>query len=67
MAPIGVASTHSGVKVPTIRYYEEIGLLPALPSTESNRRRDDPATSAALSSSAMRASTSRRFPFSLSH
>jgi DNA-binding transcriptional MerR regulator len=37
--PIGVASTRSGVKVPTIRYYEEIGLLPAPPRTKSNRRR----------------------------
>jgi DNA-binding transcriptional MerR regulator len=36
--PIGIASTRSGVKVPTIRYYEEIGLLPAPPRTESNRR-----------------------------
>jgi DNA-binding transcriptional MerR regulator len=37
--PIGVASTRSGVKVSTIRYYEEIGLLPAPPRTKSNRRR----------------------------
>jgi len=36
--PIGVASIRSGVKVPTIRYYEEIGLLPAPPRTKSNRR-----------------------------
>src|SRR5690606_30895053 len=35
---IGQASTESGVKVPTIRYYEEIGLLPAPPRTDSNRR-----------------------------
>jgi hypothetical protein len=26
--PISVASVHSGVKVPMIRYYEQIGLLP---------------------------------------
>ena len=39
--PIGIASTRSGVKVPTIRYYEEIGLLPAPPRTKSNRRRYD--------------------------
>jgi DNA-binding transcriptional MerR regulator len=36
--PIGIASSRSGVKVPTIRYYEEIGLLPAPPRTGSNRR-----------------------------
>jgi len=29
------------VKVPTIRYYEQIGLLPAAPRTEGNRRRFD--------------------------
>jgi DNA-binding transcriptional MerR regulator len=39
--PIGVAAIRSGVKVPTIRYYEEIGLLPAPPRTRSNRRRYD--------------------------
>jgi DNA-binding transcriptional MerR regulator len=36
--PIGIASIRSGVKAPTIRYYEEIGLLPAPPRTKSNRR-----------------------------
>ncbi|MBN9348496.1 MAG: helix-turn-helix domain-containing protein [Devosia sp.] len=36
--PIGRAAEQSGVKVPTIRYYEEIGLLPAPPRTGSNRR-----------------------------
>jgi DNA-binding transcriptional MerR regulator len=35
---IGAASTRTGIKVPTIRYYEEIGLLPAPPRTGSNRR-----------------------------
>jgi DNA-binding transcriptional MerR regulator len=41
--PIGVAAIRSGVKVPTIRYYEEIGLL-ALPArTKSNRRHYDAA------------------------
>lgn len=35
---IGAAARASGVKVPTIRYYEEIGLLPAPPRTDSNRR-----------------------------
>ncbi|MBP0444102.1 helix-turn-helix domain-containing protein [Roseomonas sp. SSH11] len=36
--PIGALSRLTGVKVPTIRYYEEIGLLPAAPRTDSNRR-----------------------------
>ena len=36
--PIGEAARQSGVKVPTIRYYEQIGLLPALPRTDGNRR-----------------------------
>lgn len=36
--PIGKLAARTGVKVPTIRYYEEIGLLPAPPRTESNRR-----------------------------
>lgn len=43
-ASIGEAARHSGVKVPTIRYYEQIGLLPAPSRTEGNRRfydRDD--------------------------
>jgi DNA-binding transcriptional MerR regulator len=35
---IGVLATATGVKVPTIRYYESIGLLPEPPRTESNRR-----------------------------
>jgi Cu(I)-responsive transcriptional regulator len=36
--PIGTAAKRSGVKVPTIRFYEQIGLLPAPDRTESNRR-----------------------------
>lgn len=39
---IGKASRICGVKVPTIRYYEQIGLLPAPPRSESNRRIFDP-------------------------
>ncbi|MBL4642836.1 MAG: helix-turn-helix domain-containing protein [Flavobacteriaceae bacterium] len=35
---IGEASRRCGVKVPTIRYYEEIGLLPLPPRNEGNRR-----------------------------
>lgn len=36
--PIGTASRLSGVKVPTIRYYEEIGLLRPPARSEGNRR-----------------------------
>ena len=36
--PIGKAADACGVKVPTIRYYENIGLLPAPPRNEGNRR-----------------------------
>ena len=36
--PIGKAAAASGVKVTTIRYYEQIGLLPEAPRTDSNRR-----------------------------
>lgn len=36
--PIGALSRHTGVKVPTIRYYEGIGLLPDPDRTERNRR-----------------------------
>jgi DNA-binding transcriptional MerR regulator len=36
--PIGGLSRKTGVKVPTIRYYESIGLLPQPPRSEGNRR-----------------------------
>lgn len=36
--PIGKAAERTGVKVPTIRYYEDIGLLPKPDRTASNRR-----------------------------
>lgn len=36
--PIGEMSRRSQVKVPTIRYYEQIGLLPEPPRSEGNRR-----------------------------
>lgn len=35
---IGAAARISGVKAPTIRYFEQIGLLPVPPRTEGNRR-----------------------------
>ena len=38
---IGEAARQSGVKAPTIRYYEQIGLLPAPPRTSGNRRHYD--------------------------
>jgi DNA-binding transcriptional MerR regulator len=37
--PIGELSKRTGVKVPTIRFYEQIGLLPEPPRTQSNQRR----------------------------
>ena len=36
--PFGEISRRSQVKVPTIRYYEQIGLLPPPPRSEGNRR-----------------------------
>ena len=38
---IGELASETGVKVPTIRYYEGIGLIPAPPRTEGNQRRYD--------------------------
>ena len=37
--PIGELSRQTGVKVPTIRYYEEVGLMPAPIRTEGKQRR----------------------------
>jgi Cu(I)-responsive transcriptional regulator len=41
--PIGELARRTGIKVPTIRYYESIGLLPLAPRSESNRRQYDTA------------------------
>ncbi|WEK52431.1 MAG: helix-turn-helix domain-containing protein [Candidatus Kaistia colombiensis] len=41
--PIGTVSRETGIKVPTIRYYEEVGLLPSPARTDSNRRSYDAA------------------------
>jgi len=38
---IGELSRRTAVKVPTIRYYEQVGLLPAPPRTEGQQRRYD--------------------------
>lgn len=40
---IGGLAAATGVKVPTIRYYESVGLLQKAPRTESNRRLYDDA------------------------
>ncbi|NDW07646.1 MerR family transcriptional regulator [Jiella sp. 40Bstr34] len=40
---MGEASRASGIKIPTIRYYEQIRLLPSPPRTEGNRRLYDSA------------------------
>ncbi|MBV7377817.1 MerR family transcriptional regulator [Maritimibacter dapengensis] len=39
MFSIGDLSRHTGVKVPTIRYYEQVGLIEADERTEGNQRR----------------------------
>jgi DNA-binding transcriptional MerR regulator len=36
---IGQLSTRTGIKVPTIRFYEQIGLIAAPPRSEGNQRR----------------------------
>lgn len=35
---IGAVARQAGLTVPTIRYYEEVGVLPAAPRTESGQR-----------------------------
>lgn len=40
---IGETARKTGVKVPTIRYYEDIGLLPKPPRLDNNRRTFDQA------------------------
>ena len=49
LRPIGKLAAATGVKVPTIRFYEEIGLLPAPPRTASDRRMYDDAAERRLS------------------
>ena len=49
MFSIGALSKHTKVKVPTIRYYEEMGLLAAPERTEGNQRRYDAASLERLS------------------
>lgn len=43
MFSIGALSKRTGVKIPTIRYYEGMGLLPEADRTEGNQRRYDQA------------------------
>lgn len=45
---IGELAKASGVKVPTIRFYEDIGLLPVAARTEGNRRIYGPVTTRRL-------------------
>ncbi len=42
MLSIGDLSRETGVKVPTIRYYEQMGLMEAADRTEGNQRRYEP-------------------------
>ena len=46
---IGAASKQTGCSVPTIRYYEEVGLLPPAARTEANQRHYDDAAIRRLS------------------
>ena len=45
---IGELARRTGVKVPTIRYYEQIGLLASPPRTQGNQRRYGEAEAARL-------------------
>ena len=45
---IGELSRRTGVKVPTIRYYEEVGLMPRPARTEGQQRRYTPSEVARL-------------------
>ena len=38
LVPIGGLAAATGVKIPTIRYYESIGLIPLPPRSDGNRR-----------------------------
>ena len=42
MLPIGDLARQTGVKVPTIRYYEQMGLLDAAERSDGNQRRYEP-------------------------
>ncbi|RST86598.1 MerR family transcriptional regulator [Aquibium carbonis] len=42
MLTIGELSRRTGVKVPTIRYYEQMGLMTAAERSEGNQRRYEP-------------------------
>jgi len=44
MFSIGQLSSLSGVKVPTLRYYEQIGLIAEPDRSEGNQRRYEPST-----------------------
>ena len=46
---IGLLARQAGCSVPTIRYYEEIGLLPSVPRTDGGRRAYGAATVRRLS------------------
>ena len=48
LRPIGRLSAETGVKIPTIRFYEKIGLLAPPPRTTSDRRLYDDAASGRL-------------------
>ena len=43
MLSIGELSKRTGVKIPTIRYYEQQGLIDAPERSEGNQRRYEPA------------------------